>query len=153
MEMTKTLSCGVVVLDQDGSILLCHATETEHWDIPKGMPDPGENPLQSALRELDEETGLTPAADRLTELGIFPYRPAKDLHLFAIRMNRAEVDIEKCTCRSLFASYRNGRMIPEMDRFQWFSPDKIDGYASRSLAKLFATRLPLDALHQRLGST
>lgn len=29
-----------------------------HWSFPKGHPDTGENPEQTALRELFEETGL-----------------------------------------------------------------------------------------------
>ena len=34
-----------------------------HWAFPKGHPEPGEAPQQSALRELQEETGLR--AERL----------------------------------------------------------------------------------------
>ena len=32
-----------------------------HWTFPKGRPESGETPLQSALRECKEEVGLTPA--------------------------------------------------------------------------------------------
>ena len=28
------------------------------WEFPKGRPEPGEQPLESALRELEEETGI-----------------------------------------------------------------------------------------------
>jgi 8-oxo-dGTP pyrophosphatase MutT (NUDIX family) len=28
------------------------------WDLPKGHMDPGETPLQTAVRELEEETGI-----------------------------------------------------------------------------------------------
>lgn len=30
-----------------------------HWDLPKGKIDPGEKPLEAALREIGEETGIT----------------------------------------------------------------------------------------------
>ena len=30
-----------------------------HWDFPKGMQEQGEEPLQTAVRELGEETGIT----------------------------------------------------------------------------------------------
>jgi bis(5'-nucleosidyl)-tetraphosphatase len=30
-----------------------------HWSMPKGHPDPGETPQETAKRELFEETGLT----------------------------------------------------------------------------------------------
>ncbi len=39
-------------------LLLQHA---DRWDIPKGHCDPGETDLETAWRELNEETGLSPA--------------------------------------------------------------------------------------------
>ena len=30
-------SCGTLVINQHGQILLCHVTGTRNWDIPKGM--------------------------------------------------------------------------------------------------------------------
>jgi 8-oxo-dGTP pyrophosphatase MutT (NUDIX family) len=149
--MPKQTSCGVVILNEHGSVLLCHATETDHWDIPKGQPEPGETPLEAALRETREETGIELDARDVIELGAFPYRPDKDLHLFAVRVGTSRVDITQCSCTCLFPSYRTGRMIPEMDDFRWVEPTEVDRIASRSLAKLFATRLSLEALHRRLG--
>ena len=35
------------------------------WTIPKGLLDDGEEPLAAALREFQEETGLTPTAPYL----------------------------------------------------------------------------------------
>ncbi len=34
-----------------------------HWDLPKGHMEPGETKEQTALRELQEETGLTAKID------------------------------------------------------------------------------------------
>jgi len=53
------LSAGVVVLrnTQDSRrILLLRAYS--YWDFPKGAVEPGETPLQAAIREVQEETGL-----------------------------------------------------------------------------------------------
>lgn len=149
--MPKQTSCGVVILNEHGSVLLCHATETSHWDIPKGQPDPGETPLDAALRETREETGIELDARDVSELGVFPYRPDKDLHLFAARLTTSRIDIAQCVCTCLFASYRTARMIPEMDDFRWVPPQEVDRYASKSLARLFATRLSLDDVHRQLG--
>ena len=33
-----------------------------NWDFPKGLVEAGEEPLQAALREVEEETGLTELA-------------------------------------------------------------------------------------------
>ena len=148
----RTVSCGVVILNTEGEVLLCHATETSHWDIPKGQGDPGEAPIDAALRELVEETGIVLDASRLKDLGRFVYRRDKDLHLFAVRVTTEEVKLEACVCESYFPRRRDGVMIPEMDGYQWVSSLDVDGYASRSLARVFETTLSLVDLHQTLGN-
>ncbi|KVE29274.1 NUDIX hydrolase [Burkholderia singularis] len=146
----RTVSCGVVLLDSAGRVLLAHATDTTHWDIPKGQSEPGETEQQAALRELVEETGIVLAPGRLTDLGRFVYRPDKDLHLFAARAAAHETDLSRCVCTSMFPSRRDGSMIPEMDAFRWTEPGEVSAYASRSLARLFRTTLSLEQLHGRL---
>ncbi|MBN3791750.1 NUDIX hydrolase [Burkholderia sp. Ac-20353] len=147
----RTVSCGVVMLDGAGRVFLAHATDTTHWDIPKGQGEPGESPLQAALRELLEETGIALAPARLVDLGRFAYRHDKNLHLFAVRIADDEVDPARCICTSLFPSRRDGSMIPEMDAYRWTAPGDVDAYASRSLARLFRTKLQLADLHRRLS--
>ncbi|MDR5804475.1 NUDIX hydrolase [Caballeronia sp. LP006] len=146
----RTVSCGVVILNPRGDVLLCHATETTHWDVPKGQGDPGEAPIDAALRELREETGIVLPAARLKDLGRFVYRRDKDLHLFAVRVSNDEVKLEDCVCESYFPRYSDGTMIPEMDGYRWVSPADVDSFASRSLAKLFQTTLSLAELHDTL---
>ncbi|MCY0387525.1 NUDIX hydrolase [Robbsia sp. Bb-Pol-6] len=148
--MSKHLSSGVVLFNARGEILLCHATQTRHWDIPKGMGDPGETRRETALREMREETGIVLAASRLCDLGEFDYRPDKALHLFGVRTAAGEIDPARCVCVSLFPSLRDGRAIPEMDAFRWVAPPDVARFASRSLGRLFAHSLPLDALFARL---
>jgi 8-oxo-dGTP pyrophosphatase MutT (NUDIX family) len=146
----RVTSCGVVLLDNDGRVLLAHATGTSHWDIPKGRGEEGETPIISALRELVEETGFVLAPERLTDLGRFVYRRDKDLHLFAARATRDELDLSRCVCTSLFPRRWDGLMIPEMDAFRWVQPEEVEQYASRSLFRLFQTTLSLAELHQSL---
>ncbi|CAM2167119.1 NUDIX hydrolase [Burkholderia latens] len=146
----RTVSCGVVMLDGAGRVFLAHATDTTHWDIPKGQGEPGETPAEAALRELREETGIELDAARLIDLGRFAYRHDKDLHLFAVQVADDEIDLARCTCTSLFPSRRDGSLIPEMDAYRWTAPADVDAYASRSLARLFRTKLPLADLHRRL---
>ena len=146
----RTVSCGVVLLDPDGRVLLAHATETTHWDIPKGQGEEGEAPHVTALREMEEETGLTVEPERLTDLGRFVYRRDKDLHLFAARARADELDLARCTCTSMFPRRSDGTMIPEMDAFRWAAPDDVEHYASRSLTRLFQTTLSLAELHRSL---
>ena len=55
-------SCGVVLFNSDKVLLLRHSSISSrgggHWDFPKGHMDDGETEIQTALRELEEETGI-----------------------------------------------------------------------------------------------
>jgi bis(5'-nucleosidyl)-tetraphosphatase len=54
-----TRSAGVVVVrrvDGDWRVLLLRAYN--YWDCPKGVVEPGEDPLAAARREVREETGI-----------------------------------------------------------------------------------------------
>ncbi len=58
--MKSDFSCGVIPVLLDGStrryLLVQH--DAGHWAFPKGHPEKGETDLQTARRELVEETGL-----------------------------------------------------------------------------------------------
>ena len=55
-------SCGVVLFNSGKVLLLRHSSTSSrgggHWDFPKGHIDEGESEIQTALRELEEETGI-----------------------------------------------------------------------------------------------
>ncbi len=54
------LSCGVVVVRKcENEYLFLLLRAYSHWDFPKGMQEAGENPLQTACREVQEESGIT----------------------------------------------------------------------------------------------
>jgi len=53
------LSAGIIVVrhvDAEPNFLLLRAYE--YWDFPKGIVEAGEQPLEAALREVEEETTL-----------------------------------------------------------------------------------------------
>lgn len=59
--MLTVASFGVVPLRQEEgvwSVLLILHKQGDHWGFPKGKANPGETPLESAVRELQEEVGL-----------------------------------------------------------------------------------------------
>lgn len=63
------LSAGIVVVrkEEDGwKYLFLRAFR--NWDFPKGEMEPGESPLQAAVRETREETGITDLRFRWGEL-------------------------------------------------------------------------------------
>ena len=111
--MATVISCGVIVTD-GASVLLGHATGSPRWDIPKGLKEPGESDLETAQRELREETGLVAESDALRPLGRQRYRSGKDLGLFIWRPTSMPLP-SMLVCRSTFLLH--GRPVPEFDRF------------------------------------
>lgn len=144
----KRLSCGVVILNPDREVLLCHVTGKNHWDLPKGGIDTGETPLQAALRETREETGLRLAADALLDLGRFAYTAKKDLHLFGAHMPR--FDIKQLVCESHYLDRFSGRQLPEMDGYGWFGFDRVDALCTPKMAAVLGQRIGLAHLLDRL---
>ncbi len=56
----KLLSAGVIpVRFTDGERLYLMLRAFQYWDFPKGKVEPGEEPLHGALREVEEEAGIS----------------------------------------------------------------------------------------------
>jgi len=51
-------AAGGLVRREDGRFLLVHRPRYDDWSLPKGKADHGESPEETALREVEEETGL-----------------------------------------------------------------------------------------------
>lgn len=92
-QLTDNLVAGVAVLpivdDKIGLLRIYrHAIQSYLWEIPRGFVDPGELDRKSALRELEEETGLACADADLESLGLVAPEPgiiAGRAHLFVAR--------------------------------------------------------------------
>ncbi len=92
--MSTKLSCGVVLArktDDGWMTLLLRAYH--HWDFPKGIREEGEDPMQAAIREVGEETGIDDVdfewGDRYFETG--PYSKGKIARYFLGRTEQDEV--------------------------------------------------------------
>jgi len=143
----KTTSHGTLLIDADAELLLCHATGGRHWDIPKGMAEPGETSVQTALREAREECGVDVDPDALCDLGRFTYRPDKDLWLHAALVER--IDTAQCVCSTFFTD-RWGRLRPEMDGFRWVPFAEVSELCARNMALLLTQKLSLAEVLARL---
>ncbi|MFO7739932.1 MAG: NUDIX domain-containing protein [Desulfatiglandaceae bacterium] len=53
------LSAGIVVVrEESGQWQYLFLRAYKNWDFPKGIVEPGEDPLETAVRETGEETGI-----------------------------------------------------------------------------------------------
>ncbi len=145
---SRRLSCGILILTEQAELLLCHVTGQDHWDLPKGGMHDGESPLQAALRETREETGLTLAAESLVELGRVDYRPKKDLHLFAALMPR--FDLAQLFCDSRFSQWDTGQRLPEMDGYAWVGFERIGTLCTPKMAAVLTGRMDLQRVLEDL---
>jgi len=93
-----------------------------HWDFPKGMVEEGEEPLAAALREVEEESGISDLVfewgDSFTQTG--PYSRGKVAQYFIARTRTAEVQ--------LLANPEIGR--PEHAEFRWVSLEEASKMVS-----------------------
>jgi predicted NUDIX family NTP pyrophosphohydrolase len=106
------------------------------WTIPKGLINPGEDPLAAARREFTEETG-SQLPQRAEALKLTPVRlkSGKTVHAWAIE---GDFDTTTLNSNAFMTEWppRSGRNqeFPEVDRAEWFSPDAARAKANPAQA-------------------
>jgi predicted NUDIX family NTP pyrophosphohydrolase len=110
--------------------------EVGAWMVPKGLIEPGEEPLGAARREFEEETGLkcpliTRSLTPLRQTGgktVLCWAAEGDLDLAAFRPGDFEMEWPP----------RSGRRVrfPEMDRIDYFD-------SSEALTQILPSQAPL----------
>jgi len=66
---------GIVLFNQSGKVFVGERIDTPGaWQMPQGGIDPGEDLITAALRELTEETGITPDKATLIRVHETPIR-------------------------------------------------------------------------------
>jgi predicted NUDIX family NTP pyrophosphohydrolase len=94
------------------------------WSIPKGEVGPGEEPLDAAVREFEEEIGLAPTGPFLA-LTQVKQKGGKTVHAWAFE---GDCDPTAISCNTFTIEWppRSGRHVefPEVDRAGFFAPDE-----------------------------
>jgi 8-oxo-dGTP diphosphatase len=57
--VARTIEAAGGVVEQDGLIAIVHRPRYDDWSLPKGKLDKNESSERAALREVQEETGLS----------------------------------------------------------------------------------------------
>lgn len=127
------MSAGILVFRFNGNnlqVLLAHPggpfwakKEWNAWSIPKGEFDENENPLEAALRETSEETGLILSGNFIelepvytkSKKKVFAWALEDDPDLSNFNSNHFEIEWPP----------RSGKKktFPEIDRIDWFDID------------------------------
>ena len=75
--MKKEKSCGCIVINDKNEILLIHH-KVGHWGFPKGHVEDGETEIQTAIREVKEETNIDVEVNEECRYSI-KYSPKEDV--------------------------------------------------------------------------
>lgn len=116
------------------------------WMIPKGMVEPGETPIEAALREFEEEVGIH------LDLDPFPLCRVRQAAGKIVEAFGAEGDLDASKIRSIYFKIewppRSGSLqsYPEVSQGRWMSMPE-----ARRL--MLPSQLPIiDALQSKLAS-
>ncbi|MFI1989029.1 NUDIX domain-containing protein [Actinoplanes sp. NPDC020271] len=120
-ELIQLPSVAVLVAGEDGRLLLVrHAGHREGWAVPGGAVEIGESPVDAAVREIREETGIRIGPPRLVDvLGGTDFEvtyPNGDRVAYVTSIYRAEMI--------------GGTPAPdeeEISELGWFTPAELSG--------------------------
>lgn len=87
-----------IAVVKDGALLWIRRADNALWTLPGGHLNPGEEPLDGALRELREETGLTPPESDIEFLGddLVPGKAHLRIYCFVVEVpSDTKVDLSQ----------------------------------------------------------
>ncbi len=114
-----------VLLAHPGGPLFAHK-DAAHWTIPKGEIHSGEDLLATAIREVEEETGIqVDPRSRFIDLGSIRQKGGKIVHGFGVASDWDESRPIRSNPFEMEWPPRSGRLqrFPEVDRVRFFPLD------------------------------
>ena len=110
-------AASAVVADSDGRIVLARRRDNQLWTIPGGAMEPGETIVQTAMREVKEETGIE--VEVVSLVGIY-----SDPH-HVVEYADGEVRQQFSVCFACRPTGALGDRDDEMSEVGFFPPDAI----------------------------
>lgn len=146
--MQHTVSGGGIIVGPSNKIVVV-SQHGNSWSLPKGHVDPGENLVEAAIRETEEEAGIT-SLKLIKKLGSYKrYQIARDgsenknelktIHIFLF--STAQTDLQP--------------IDPDNPEARWVSADEVEALLTHPKDKAFyASILPtLNTFLQTRSST
>ena len=99
-----------------------------YWALLKGTMEDGEDSLDTAIREFQEESGLKlndDVKEHLWLVGTIKQRSDKIVTAYAMEVD--DIDCEKC-----HSNLVQGENFPEMDRYRWLTIEEVRGVVSKT---------------------
>lgn len=93
----KKLTVATIITDKT-YFLAVHPTKGQMYEIPKGLTDPTDkSTLETAIREVQEETGLDISNKKLITIGQFDYNDEKDIFVYLLITTLPKISSLNCT--------------------------------------------------------
>lgn len=126
-ELLFMIGVSGVVVDDDGRVLLHLRADDGRWSTPGGIVEPGEQPADALVREVEEETGVQVVPERISSV-------RTEEPITYPNGDRAQFLDVAFRCRPI-----GGEPRPDGDEsldVRWFSPDALPDLPRRIRERL-----------------
>jgi 8-oxo-dGTP pyrophosphatase MutT (NUDIX family) len=146
--MRKVSSAGILINSGD-KYLLAHATgqkPNSGWGIPKGRVDDGETEEDAAIRETEEECGLSISANEIKPFHRVNYKSSDDRgkceKMLTIFIHHGDESLQKesLMCSTYFNPpwVKNPNVkLSEIDNYKWVTAEEGKQLAMKSIKNIF----------------
>lgn len=134
------VSCATLIFAKSTKrFLLVHPTNSPFWEkknvpskiwgLPKGINEGHETYLETAVRELEEETGIKANSENMIDIGLFDYKSDKQLYVFIYPMSD---EVKNLHCDSTFTD-TDGIDKPEIDKYRYATASEVGIYMNTKM--------------------
>lgn len=130
-----------LIFSPEGKLLVGHAPNRplgdNQWDIVgKGHIDSTDNPLETCIREVWEESGISiKNSSDLNFQGVVKYQNGS-MYIYTLFL---EENVDELKCNSFFDWY--GKQLPEFSEFMWIDLVDAKQYLYKVLYKAISEKL------------
>ena len=128
--MKQEKSCGCIILNDKKQVLLVHHNKG-HWDFPKGHIEEGETEVETAIREVKEETNIDVEVNEKYKYTVH-YSPKENVMKEVVFFLAKNISDEK------------NAQLEEVDEVKWFKIDDAVAQITYNTSKEVLKKLKKD---------